>query len=83
VVEEPDNLVLKMLREMRTSIEEVRAKVFEHDERFAELKKLIEDRQETTSTGAGFAMHANLRTQAIGKEPAELKRRIDRLERSH
>jgi septal ring factor EnvC (AmiA/AmiB activator) len=83
MVEEADNLVLKLLREMRDAIQDVRAKVYEHDERFAELNKAIEDWQETTSTGTGFAMHASIRTQALEKEIAELKRRIDRLERAH
>jgi len=83
MAEEPDNLVLKMLREMREVLNEVRAKVYEHDDRFAEMKKQIEDSQETTSTGVGFAAHASIRTQALEKEIADLKRRLDRLERSH
>ena len=83
MADEPDNLVLKMLREMRDVLDEVRGKVYEHDSRFAELKKQIEDWQETTSTGVGFAAHANIRTQAPEREIADLKRRIDMLERAH
>lgn len=83
MVEEPDNLVLKMLREMRVVLQEVRDKVYEHDERFVEMKKTIEDWKETTATGVGFAAHANIRTGELEKEIADLKRRIDRLERSH
>lgn len=80
MAEEPDNLVLRMLREMREVLQEVRDKVHEHDRRFDELKTQIEEWQETTATGVGFAAHANIRTQAIEKEIAELKRRIKRLE---
>lgn len=83
MADEPDNLVLKMLREMRQILDEVRGKVFEHDERFLELRKQIEDWQETTSTGVGFATHAHVRTQALERELEELKRRVDELERSH
>jgi hypothetical protein len=83
MAEEPDNLVLKMLREMREALQDVREKVYEHDRRFDELRKQIEDWQETTAAGVGFAAHANLRTQAIEKEIAEPKRRIDRLEEAH
>ncbi len=83
MADEPDNLVLKMLREMREVLQEVRGKVFEHDGRFDEIRKTIEDWTETTATGVGFAAHANIRTDALEKEIAELKRRIDRLERSH
>lgn len=77
---EPDHLVLKMLREMREVLQEGRTKVYEHDQRFDELKKQIEEWQETTATGVGFAAPANLRTQAIEKEIVELKSRIKRLE---
>jgi hypothetical protein len=83
MAKEPDNLVLTMLREMRETLQDVKNKVYEHDGRFADLRKSIEDWQETTSTGTGFVMHASIRTQALEKELAELKRRIDRLERSH
>jgi hypothetical protein len=54
-----------------------------HDRRFDELKKQIEEWQETTATGVGFAAHANLRNRALEKEIAELKRRVERLERAH
>jgi hypothetical protein len=50
---------------------------------FRELHKAIEDWKETTATGVGFAAHANIRTDAPEKEIADLKKRIDRIERSH
>ena len=83
MAEEPDNLVLKMLREMRGVLDEHTKRFDDHDRRFDEVKKAIEDWQETTSTGADFAMHASIRTQALEKEIADLKKRIDRIERSH
>ena len=82
MAEEPDNLVLKMLREMRESLAAVRSKQGEQDQRFDELHKAIEDWKETTATGVGFAAHANIRTDAMEKE-IDLKKRIDRIERSH
>jgi hypothetical protein len=83
MAEEPDNLVLKMLREMREILDDHTHRFEAHDRHFNELKKMIEDWQETTSTGVGFAAHANIRTQALEKEIADLKHRLDRLERSH
>lgn len=83
MADEPDNLVLKMLREMREILDDHTKRFEGHDRRFDALQKSIEDWQETTSTGTGFAMHANIRTQALEKEIADLKRRIDRIERSH
>lgn len=83
MVGETENLMLRMLRE-------IRAKQDEHDLRFGaterelkELRKPIEDWQETTSTGVGFAAHPNIRTRALEREIAELKRRVDQLERAH
>jgi RNase H-fold protein (predicted Holliday junction resolvase) len=77
--EEPDNLILSLLREIRAVQDQQSAKLTEHDLRFDELKKQIEE-WETTATGIGFAAHANVRTQAIEREIAELKNRIKRLE---
>lgn len=80
MADEPDNLILSLLREIRGKLDEHTELHEEHRRSFAELKKQIEDWQETTATSVGFAAHANLRTQAIEKEIAELKSRIKRLE---
>ena len=84
MAEDTENLILRMLRD-------IRAKQDEHDLRFnategelKDLRKAIEDWQETTSTGVGFAAHANIRTQALERELEELlKRRVAQLERAH
>lgn len=68
---------------MRSVLDQHTKRFDEHDKRFDELQKAIEDWQETRSTGAGFALHANVRTQALEKEIAALKKRMDRIERSH
>ncbi len=81
MAKEPDNVVLKMLRDIREILGEHTKRFDEHDRRFDDLHKAIEDWKETT--GVGFAAHANIRTDALEKEIAELKRRIDRIERSH
>jgi polyhydroxyalkanoate synthesis regulator phasin len=83
MAEEPENLILKMLREIRAKQEEHDGRFDKHDAQFRELRKAIEDWQETTSTGVGFAAHAHLRTQAMEKEIEELKRRVAQLERAH
>lgn len=80
---EPDNMLLRLLREVRAKQDEHDGRFDAHDKRFDELHKAIEDWKETTATGVGFAAHANIRTGALEKEIAELKRCIDRIERSH
>lgn len=42
MAEEPDNLVLKMLREMREILHDHTRRFEEHDRRFDELKKMLE-----------------------------------------
>lgn len=83
MAEEPNNLVLKMLREIRQILDENTDLHKQHQRRFDILEKKIDDRQETTATGSGLAMHANIRTQALEAEIADLKRRIERLEKTH
>ena len=80
---EPENVMLRLLREIRAKQDEHTAMHEEHRQSFAELRKAIEDGKETTATGVGFAAHANIRTDALEKEIEELKRRMDRIERAH
>ena len=47
-----------------------------------QMRKDMRDWQETTATATGFAMHANIRNQALEAEIADLKRRVENLERA-
>lgn len=80
---EPENVMLAMRRDIRGKLDEHSAAHDEHRKSFADLRETIENWKETTATGVGFAAHANIRTEALEKEIANLKRRTDRLERSH
>ncbi len=80
---EPENVMLRLLREVRAKMDEHDGRFDDQDKQLSELRKQIEDWQETTSTHVGFAAHANIRTQSLEREIAELKRRIDRLEKAH
>ena len=51
MAEEPDSLVLRLLREMRGEISPLRESAKEHSELFAALRKDIRDWQETTVSG--------------------------------
>ena len=83
MAEEPDNILLRLLRDIRAKQDDHDKRFDAHDRRFDDLEKAIEDWKETTATGVGFAAHANIRTEALEKEIADLKRRMDRIERSH
>jgi len=79
---EPENLVLTLLREMRGDVVVLRERADEHSEELRALRRQIHDWQETTATATGFAMHANIRGQEIEQEVAELKKRVERLEKA-
>jgi predicted nucleic acid-binding Zn-ribbon protein len=79
---EPDNLVLKLLREMRVILDEHSLAHLDTKAELRELKKQIYDWQETTATAVGLATHSNLRNQAIENQIADMAKRIDRLERA-
>ncbi len=79
---EPDNLVLSLLREMRVSIEDVRADVKDVRERVGDLGEKMEIWQGTIASAAGFAVHANSRSDKREKELAALKKRVEKLEKA-
>jgi predicted nucleic acid-binding Zn-ribbon protein len=83
MAKEPDNIIFRMLRDIRAKLDEHDTRFDQTDQQLRDLHKSIEDWKETTATGVGFAAHANIRTEALEKEIADLKRRMDRLERSH
>ena len=63
MAEEPESLVLQLLRERCGEIAALRESAEEHSELFEALRKDIRDWQETTATTTGFAMHPNIRGQ--------------------
>jgi uncharacterized coiled-coil protein SlyX len=76
----PQDLTLTILREIRGDVAHLRER---SDQTTAELKGLreeIRDRQETTVTATGFAMHANIREQALEEKLNALSERVEKLE---
>jgi NTP pyrophosphatase (non-canonical NTP hydrolase) len=82
MAKEPDSLVLQHLREMRGEITALRESAEEHSELFKALRKDTRDWQETTATTAVFAMHANILGQSMESEIADLKKRVEKLEKA-
>jgi hypothetical protein len=91
MAEEPDNLVLQLLRTMRAEnsvrfdeieavLKEVRLTVISHDLRFDALEERVETIREGTVTAIGYAAHASRAHVDLRKQIAELTRRVERLE---
>jgi uncharacterized protein YaaN involved in tellurite resistance len=72
VAKEPDNLVRKMLREIRATLDK-------HEQRFDEVDERLDDISETLTTSLGLSLHANVRHESVQKLDA-LEQRIKRLE---
>jgi len=82
-VEEPDNPMLRLLREIRETQDQQTAVPGEHTKQFDGLRRGIHDWRETTATAVGFASHADIRIETLQKQVDALSERLDRLERQH
>jgi hypothetical protein len=94
MAEEPDNLVLQFLRDIRarqdqhsarfdeieTVLKEVGLTVASHDRRFDALEERVETICEGTVTAIGYAAHAGRGHVDLRKQIADLTRRVEKLE---
>ena len=77
---EPDNLVLELLREMRSDMRSLRDQAEIHSEQLKNIRKDMHEWQETTATAVGFAMHANVKLQTVDQRIEDLTKRVESLE---
>ncbi|ORE99185.1 hypothetical protein [Aurantimonas sp. 22II-16-19i] len=80
MADEPDNLVLQLLREIRADIGEVKSTLSKHSERFDRVDQRLEEVHETLYTVAGAAVHANVRHDTVAERLKTLEERVSRLE---
>jgi hypothetical protein len=87
MAEEPDNLVLAILREMRAdmsrideTLREVRRTVMSHDLRFDALDEKFEIIREGTVSAIGYAANASRAHVDLQRQIADLARRVEKLE---
>ena len=89
MTKEPDNLVRKLLREMRgdmarveDTLREIRVSVVGHDHRFDSLDEKFEMIREGTVSAIGFAAHAGRAHVDLKRDIADLARRVEKLEQA-
>ncbi len=91
MAEEPDNLVLRLLREMRAdanvefarlneTLQDVRRHVVSLDMRFEALDEKFEMIREGTVSAIGFAANASRAHVDLHKQIAGLTKRVEKLE---
>ncbi len=71
--EEPDNLVLKLQREIRDNQQS-------HDEKFQQLATKLDELSESVTYSLGLSAHANVRHETVQKKIENLEARLKALE---
>lgn len=90
---EPENLVLELLREMRADMKDLRNALHDdvhglrvvldnHTLKLDFLEECVEMLRESTMTALGFAVDASERKKKIETQLAELRERVERLEKA-
>ena len=87
MAEEPDNLVLRHLRDIRADVKEMRGDVHEirtvldsHTLRFDYLQERVEMLREGTLTAIGFAASSSEQNKKLAQQLADLTKRVEKLE---
>jgi len=82
VAREPESLVLELLREMRGDIAGVQAQMCDLAGKFDALRGDMDEWRETIASARGFSVHANVRSKKLEDEVADLRRRVEKLEKA-
>ena len=77
---EPEDLVIRILREIQGTLSEHTQRFDRTDESLAQIERRLDDVHQGMITSLGLAGHAHVRQDGVQKELDELKQRIERLE---
>jgi tetrahydromethanopterin S-methyltransferase subunit G len=80
MAKEPDNLVLRMLREIRATPDRHERRFDKIDKRFDRMDKKLDDMSAPLTTALGLALHANVRHESVQKQLDALEQRVQKLE---
>ncbi len=80
MAEEPDNMVLQLLREIRGTLAEHSRFHAEHRQAFAELRDDIREANSNAAYAAGFALLGRRDNEATGERVAKLEVRVKKIE---
>ncbi|MDY8109497.1 hypothetical protein U0C82_10135 [Fulvimarina sp. 2208YS6-2-32] len=80
MADEPDNLILQMLRDIRSKLDDHDRRFDGVDRHFDDVNQRLEEIHETLYTVAGVAVHANVRHDTVTQKLKALEERVGRLE---
>ena len=73
MAKDADNIVLKLLRDIRATQDE-------HSVEFKKVRKQLEDLSESVTYALGLSAHANVRHESVQKKIDEIEKRLKKLE---
>ena len=76
----PDDLVIRILREIQGTLSEHTQRFDRMDGSLMHIEKRLDEVNQGMITSLGLAGHAHVRQDGVQKELDELKQRIERLE---
>jgi tetrahydromethanopterin S-methyltransferase subunit G len=80
MAKEPGNLVLKMLREIRATLDKHEQRFDKIDQRLDQVDKKLDAVSESLTTSLGLSLHANIRHESVKRQLDALDKRVKRLE---
>ena len=80
MAKQADDMVLRLLQQIQSTLAEHGKMHEEHRKSFARIEHRLDEVHDSTITALGLAGHANVRHDAVQNEIEALKVRIERLE---
>jgi septal ring factor EnvC (AmiA/AmiB activator) len=77
---EPEDVVVRILRQIQATQAEHSKQFVRMDERFERLEQQVGELNDDMMAALGLASHVNVREQNIQKEINDIKKRLKRLE---
>lgn len=83
MADEPDNMILRLLREIRAKQDEHSSALLQQGERLKLIDRRLDEVHETMYTVAGLAAHSNVRHDTVADRLDAVEERVRRLEESN
>jgi septal ring factor EnvC (AmiA/AmiB activator) len=77
---QPEDLVIRILRDIQGTLAEHTKMHADHTRRFEQIEQRLDDVNEGMVTALGLASHAHVRDETMRKDITDLKKRVKRLE---
>ena len=77
---QPEDLVVRILRDIQATLAEHTKTLADHTNRFEHIEQRLDDVNEGMVTALGLASHAHVRDETMRKDINDLKKRVKRLE---